>query len=288
MKKKFLLFFNVILFFIAFFLWQVFIGQTQTHFNFLEVNFFDIGRGDAILIELPLNIQILIDGGPSLEIIEKLNKALPFYDRTIEIVILTHPHSDHLNGLFGVFETFRVEKVFLPEIRINNNKEKKLYLTFLDFLQEKKQEIIFVEEGQKISYKGSEFLIFWPIKGLENKEINDFSIVAKFSYGEIDFLFTGDASKKVESQLLINGFDLESEVLKVAHHGSKSASSKNFIERVSSEIAIISVGKNPYGHPNEEVLRLLLNYGIKILRTDRDGDIKIISDGERYETITEH
>jgi competence protein ComEC len=102
-------------------------------------------------------------------------------------------------------------------------------------------------------------------------------------FGNSSFLFTGDIYKDVEESLVLTPFNLNSEILKVAHHGSKTSSSQKFLEKVLPEIAIISVGENKYGHPNKEVLEILENYGIRVLRTDREGDIKIISDGKKYE-----
>lgn len=282
----------VILFFFAFFIWQVVFANISSQTSLLEVDFFDVGEGDSVLLSLPSlqskfgeRIQLLIDGGPSGEIVEKVAKEMPFFDRKIEILILTHPDKDHITGLFEILRTFKIDKVLLPKIE-GPKQEKDLYLSFLILLQEKNIEPIFTKRGHRISFPdGTHFLIFWPEEDFISKNTNDFSIVTKFSFGKVDFLFTGDLPKNIEYKLLTQDFNLESEILKVAHHGSKNSTSEYFLEKISPEIAVICVGENSYGHPAREVLELLSKYDIKVLRTDFDGDIKIISDGKGYQII---
>jgi len=264
--------------------------------SFLEVNFFDVGEGDSEMIELPENIQILIDGGPSKAIVEKIAKEMPFFDREIEMVILTHPDKDHITGLFEVIKSFKVGKVLMPEMK-GGLEEKDLYLNFQEVVKEEGSEVIFAKEGQKISFgDNSQIIILWPSENFQSSETNDFSVVTKLIFGNIDFLFTGDTPKKIEYQLLAKnpalsqteGFDLQSEILKVAHHGSKYSSDEYFLKEVSPEIAVISVGDNTYGHPAPEVLDNFKKYGIMIYRTDESGDIKIISNGKNYQILTNH
>jgi competence protein ComEC len=245
----------------------------------LEVNFFDVGQGDAIFIEGPQRHQILIDGGSSSIILEKLAKEMPFWDRTIDLVVLTHPEKDHLAGLIEVLKRYKVENILWTGI-IRDTPE---FKEWEKLIENEGAEIFIAKSGQKIACEFS-LDVLYPFENLEGQELkdsNNTSIVAKLIFGENSFLFTGDAYKSVERELLAKEIDIDSDILKVAHHGSKTSSSEEFIAEVSPETAVISVGKNnTYGHPHQEVLDTLKKYGIKILRTDLEGDIKIFSDGE--------
>lgn len=245
----------------------------------LEVTFFDVGQGDAIFIEAPGRQQFLIDGGPSSIILEKLGQEMPFWDRSIDWIILTHPEKDHLAGLLEVLKSYKVENILWTGV-VRNTSEYKEWQKLIK------------EEGAKIFIAGSVSRtvldvsrtvldVLYPFESLEWEEMkdsNDSSIIARLVFGKTSFLFTGDATQSVEKQLSRLAGQLDSDVLKVGHHGSKTSTSKEFVEAVSPEIAVISVGKNnTYGHPRQETLDNLA--GIKIFRTDLDGDIKIISDG---------
>jgi len=250
----------------------------------LEVNFFDVGQGDAIFIETPSQHQILIDGGPSPLILEKLVESLPFWDRTIDLIVLTHPESDHLVGLIEVLKRYKVENILWTGI-LRDTAE---YKEWQRLIRDETAEIFIAKAGQKIILSKSDINSFidvlYPFENLEGQEFknsNNTSIVAKLIFGENSFLFTGDAYKSVEKKLIDKEINLASDVLKVGHHGSKTSNSEEFIEKVSPEIAVISVSKdNPYHHPHQETLDTLEKYGIKILRTDKNGDIKIICDSQ--------
>ncbi len=251
--------------------------------GFLEVNFFDVGQGDAIFIVSPQRHQILIDGGPSSIILEKLASEMPFWDRTIDLIILTHPERDHISGLIAVLKRYKVENILWTGV-IRDTAE---YQEWLKLIKAKRPKIFLAKTGQKIKATGIAVTILYPFENLEGKVLkdsNNTSIVSKLTFGENSFLFTGDIYKNGEG-LLLNQVkqSLDSEVLKVSHHGSKTSSGEEFIAEVSPEIAVISVGKdNKYGHPHREVLDTLTKYGIRVLRTDENGDIKIISDGKNY------
>lgn len=256
----------------------------------LEVNFFDVGQGDAIFIETPSRHQILIDGGPSSVILEKLAESLPFWDRTIDLIILTHPEHDHLAGLIEVLKRYKVENILWTGV-IRDTAEYKEWQRLIRDKQEKEgAQIKIAQSGQLINFgnQSNRYMeVLYPFENLEGQEFknsNNTSIVAKLIFGENSFLFTGDAYKSVEKKLVDKKTDLASDVLKVGHHGSKTSNSEAFIKHISPEIAVISAGKdNPYHHPHQETLDTLEKYGIKILRTDKNGDIKIISNGESYE-----
>jgi len=250
----------------------------------LEVTFFDVGQGEAIFIETPSRHQILIDGGPSSLILEKLSESLPFWDRTIDLIVLTHPEHDHLAGLIEVLKRYKVENILWTGV-LRDTAE---YKEWQRLIRDETAEIFIAEAGQKIILSKSDFDSFidilYPFENLEGQEFkdsNNTSIVAKLIFGENSFLFTGDAYKSVEKKLADKETDLASDVLKVGHHGSKTSTSEEFIKQVSPEIAVISAGKdNPYQHPHQETLDTLEKYGIKILRTDKNGDIQISCDSQ--------
>jgi len=248
--------------------------------RFLEVNFFDVGEGDAIFIETPKRHQILIDGGPSSVILQKLAKEMPFYDRTIDLVILTHPEKDHLFGLNEVLKRYKIENILWT----GAVREIVEYQEWKRLIEQEKAQIFIGQVGKKIISPGVILAILHPLENLKDREIkdnNDTSIVLKLVFNQNSFILTGDISQKIEEELIIReNASLKSDVLKIAHHGSKYSNSENFLKNVSPKLAIIQVGKNFYGHPSEEVFKRLEKFGIKTLRTDKEGDIKIISDGK--------
>ncbi|MCD6550616.1 MBL fold metallo-hydrolase [bacterium] len=250
--------------------------------QYLEVSFFDVGQGDSIFIETPLGHQILIDGGPDSTVLEKLANEMPFWDKEIDLVILTHPEHDHISGLIDVLESFEVKNILWTGVKRNNYE----YNEWKKRVREENSNVVIAQSDQCIR-SGDVFLfVLWPDENLENKEvknINNSSIVMRLVFGRVSFLFEGDAFKSVEKKLIEKNKELKSNVLKVAHHGSKTSTGEEFLKEVFPEVAVIEVGKNNrYGHPHQEILDELEKYGIKILRTDRDGDIKIISDGLNY------
>jgi competence protein ComEC len=248
--------------------------------KFLAVDFFSVGQGDSEFVITPGGGQILVDGGPDSSVLEKLGKAMPFWDRTIDLVILSHPEKDHLAGLIEVLKRYKVENILWSGI-VRDTAE---YQEWVGGIKKEGAKIVIAQAGEKIKIGKLEIDVLNPSESLEGQELkdsNDSSVVVKLIYGQNSFLFTGDISEKVEQSLAQNLSEIDSDVLKVAHHGSKCSSSDGFIKDVSPQIAVIEVGKdNSYGHPTQEVLDRLLNYGINILRTDQNGDIKIISDSK--------
>lgn len=248
----------------------------------LEVSFFDVGQGDAVLIETPQGYQILIDGGPSSVILEKLEEEMPFWDRTIDLIVLTHPEYDHMAGLIEVLKSYKVDAVLWTGVK----RETAEYNQWLALLEKERAIITIARAGQRII--GPEIIveILHPFENLEGEQIkdsNNTSIIARLIWGETSFLFTGDAYKSVENKLAEREVYLDSDVLKIGHHGSKTSTSEEFIKKVSPELAVIQCGRdNSYGHPHQETLAVLEEFDIKILRTDQDGNVKIISDGVDY------
>ncbi len=249
--------------------------------QFLKIVFFDIGQGDAIFIETPRKTQILIDGGPSGKIVEKLGQELPFSDRSIDMIIATHPDKDHISGLVEVLKSYQVDLVGTTGIKGISGE----FNEFTVEIENNGSVEVILKKSQRIIIGKLAIEVFAPLEDFEGREVKDTnisSLVLKAVYGNNSFLLTGDAPQSVEKKLVSE--NISAQVLKVGHHGSNSSSNDAFLEKVSPEIAIIQVGKNnPYGHPTEEVLGKLEKYGIMVLRTDQLGDISFLADGQ--ETI---
>ncbi len=248
--------------------------------NKLTVDFLDVGQGDAIFVETPQHHQVLIDGGPDSTILSKLQQLMPAEDKTIDIVVLSHPEKDHFFGLLDVLQRYKADYILWTGVK-RDTPEYEQWQEVL--LAQKKQgaKIITVQAGRQIKMGNVYFNIFSPadnLQGKEYKDSNDTSIVAKLVLGASDFLFTGDISAKAEKAL--NPRDLSADVLKISHHGSKYSSSELFLQAAAPEIAVVSAGKdNSYGHPAPETLQRLNKFGIQVLRTDLYGDIKMLSAG---------
>jgi competence protein ComEC len=242
----------------------------------LEVVFFDVGQGDSIFIETKDGFQVLIDGGPGLAVLEKLGQETPFYDRTIDLVILTHPDRDHLFGLLEALKRYQVKNILWNGV-VKDTAEWKEWNRLV---QEEGAKILIAEAGQKIDISQDIYIeILYPfesLEGLEVKDSNDTSIVAQLVFKDNSFLFTGDISRKIEKKLVDEYQEFSSLILKIAHHGSKTSTSLEFLEMVSPETAVISVGDNQWGHPHPEVLSILEQFGIQVLTTQDYGDVKFI------------
>ena len=245
----------------------------------LKVTFFDVGQGDAIFIETPQGHQILLDGGPARHLVaEKMGKTLPFWDKSLDLVILTHPDADHITGLVRVLEQYEVKNVLWTGVVADTN----IFASWKSALDEEGARVVLARAGQKLVWSrdpANAFMeIFHPsassIAGV--KATNDTSIISKLVFGSHSLLFTGDITKAVEQKLVSQGINLRADVLKVPHHGSKYSSSEAFLAAVSPNTAVIQVGvKNSYGHPTKEALSRLQSTGSQIFRTDKNGLIKI-------------
>jgi len=279
MKKSFVVLF--ILSFLNIIAFSFFTFLSSAH---LEVSFFDVGQGDSIFIQTPQKHQILIDGGPDYtKVIDSLSSEMPFNDKEIDLVILSHPESDHMTGLLSVLENYKVDNILWTGIERDGEK----FESWKRMISDERAKIYYAKKGDIISMGDVEMKIIYPAELLKDKEVkdsNDTSIVGKLSYGNNSFLFTGDISSKKEKLLLESDIDVD--VLKVPHHGSKYSTSEGFLDKATPLISVIQVGKNSYGHPTEEVLTRLSNSGIKVLRNDTNGKIKIVSDGINYKIIT--
>jgi competence protein ComEC len=246
----------------------------------LRVTFLDVGQGDAIFIESPNGNQMLIDSGPDKNILNALGRVMPFYDRSIDFVISTHPDQDHIGGLPEVFKNYSVLEYFTNGM-----------ISETGTFKEVEQEIIdnnidtgILREGEIIDFGDGVLLkILYPNLPPEGKNTNEYSIVAKLFYGDSSFILTGDAPTDVLNFLVnTDGINLKSDVLKVAHHGSKNSLSPEFLSAVSPEYSIISASRdNSFGHPHKEIVDALNDIKTNILGTFNDGDIIFSTDGER-------
>lgn len=266
---------------INFLTWTIVWRATPT--GDLEVAFLDVGQGDSILITAPNGNQLLIDGGPDRQVLRSLGSVMPFFDRTIDLVIASHPDMDHIGGLPEVFENYEVLGFIEPNFQADTNAYAKLQV----LVREEESTHFFAKAGTKIKLSPSVVLevleakpATWGPRG-GKPDANYSSIVVKLTYASTSFLFMGDAPVKLERELLAKyPAKLPANVLKISHHGAKSSNSLTFLRAVKPQISIISVGaKNRYKHPSPETLAWLEQVRTKVLMTKDLGTIKLKSDG---------
>jgi len=290
----------------------------------LHLVFCNVGQGDAAYIRFPDGRDLLIDGGPNNQVLQCLGKHQPFWDRKIDIVVLSHPQADHLNGLLTVLERYQIGYFVRSDIENDTEGFRKLK----NLLAQKKIAEKLVTTGESISIGTVKLAVLWPsaeqlallrpgpvsqgqafsdsnILGVgSSANVNDASVVIRLRYGSFDALFPGDADNHINQGFIGSPLaDDKLEVLKVPHHGSKTGMSQEFLNWLypqaqqrncssnnltiqqngnSCSLAVISVGKNSYGHPAPETLAGLKDKDIKILRADELGDIEVVSDGQSY------
>lgn len=242
--------------------------------GYLDVYFFDVGQGDAIFVETADGKQILIDGGPNNSVVQKLGAVMGFNDRSIDILMITHTDNDHITGLVEVLERYDIGLIMRSNILCDTS----LCLAMEEKIENEEAGVWIVDAGDMIDLGYGAYLeVLYPFDNepYDGKPNNN-SIVTKIGTGRDSLLLTGDIEKKIENILLYSGIDISARYLKIAHHGSKISTTEEFLNFVSPSFAFIEVGKNSYGHPNQEVLQRLENRGVTYYRTDRDGDIHLI------------
>lgn len=250
--------------------------------NIIEVHFIDVGQGDSILIETK-DGNMLIDAGENNQGVTVLSYLEDQKIEKLDFLIGTHPHSDHIGGLDTVIKSLPVDKVIMPDV-IHTTKT---FEDVLDALEEKNLKITKAVVGDQYNLGPASFQIVSP-NSSSYDELNNYSVGIKLSYGDNSFLFTGDAEKLSEDEMLKNGIDLSCDVLKLGHHGSAYSSSSDFLDAVNPAYAIISVGAdNQYGHPHEETLQAMKDRNIKVYRTDQQGTIVFTSDGKTISVKTD-
>jgi len=254
--------------------------------NNLEIVFLDVGQGDAILVKTPKDKNILIDGGPDRNIIYKLSSYIPQNKRTIDLMILTHPDIDHLTGLNEVFERYEVKNIIYNGVEDDDP----VYEEWQSLKENKKIPFLIIKERERLNIENNLYFdFFWPKEDLTGKDFdndNFYSLMMKMNFGSNSVLFTGDTEKEVEDILIKDNVNLKSDILKVSHHGSKNATTLDFLEKIKPIYAVISVGKdNSFGHPSFRVINNLERMGITTLRTDEIGDIIFISNGQSIKLL---
>jgi len=251
----------------------------------LKVSYIDVGQADSILIQTD-NYNMLIDAGNNADGSKLVNYLKSLGITEFKYVIGTHPHEDHIGGLDDIINAFKIDSIFLPDAYTTTA----TFESVLDAIEQNNLEITIPQIGDKYQLGQANFEIIYS--GSEEEDLNDSSIVLKLTYNNNSFLFTGDATSRVEEIILNQKKDIQVDVLKVGHHGSKYSSSNSFLKKVNPKYAIISVGKdNNYDHPNITTVNKLKKLGITIYRTDELGTIVATSDGEKitfenYQTDT--
>lgn len=282
-KKTFYFIFLSGLFLVGIFFYQ----NTKFNDGKLHVVFCDVGEGDAIYIRTPERKDILIDGGPNDSVLTCLSNHMPFYDRELELVVLSHPHADHLVGLISVLKRYKVDLFATQETRGSGD----LYNQFLKELTDRGIKPVFLSENKRfVLENGVTLLTEWPPKDfsqvLTNSTTdyfnqNESSLIELLKFGNFSTLLTGDAGLDAEES--VAGLIGDLSVLKVSHHGSKTGTNQQFLEEIKPELAVISVGKNNrYNLPYKKTIEALNNLKIKTLRTDLNGEIEIVSDGKSW------
>ena len=249
----------------------------------LHIVFCDVGQGDAAYVRFPDGQDMVVDGGPNDNVLGCLGKYMPFWDRHIDLVMLSHPQKDHLQGLISVLERFNVGYFVRSDVEATTEGYAKLMAT----VTAKKIPVKYMSRGEKINLGTSSLTFLWPstdvLGASTTGDVNDYSLVFALRYGTFDALFTGDADQQVERYYVGDSLsDGQVELLKVPHHGSKTGMSQTFLDWLKPRLAVISVGKNSYGHPSQETIRLLRQKDSKILRTDQEGDVEVITDGKNW------
>ncbi len=267
------------LFIANFFIWGAVLSEERG--SMLTVAFLDVGQGDAIFIEAPNGNQILLDGGPNKKVLSELSNLMPFYDRSIDMVIASHPDKDHIGGLPEILSKFSVDNVMESGVSSNTA----VYREFEKIIKNKNITKILARRGMKVwldKKKNIYLEILFPDRDTTGWDTNEASIVARLVYGSSSFVLTGDSPQNIERYLVfLDSGKLKSSVLKLGHHGSRTSTSELFLGSVYPQYAVISAGgNNRYGHPHKEVMDLIKKLEIPFLETSKEGTIIFKTDGE--------
>lgn len=247
---------------------------------YLAVHFLDVGQGDAIFVETPDRVQVLIDGGPDGSVIRELGEVMSPFDKTIDLVVATHNDKDHIGGLLDVLARYQVSAI----MRTNNQHDTSVAEQFSAGVSEENAVMIAPLAGQRYIIGASTTLtVFSPVGDVQNHESNASSLVVKVAYGDTAFFLTGDAPIGIEEYLtMAYPAELQSDVLKLGHHGSRTSTSAGFLASVLPTYAVVSAGgDNSYGHPHAEVLENVAAVESTLLSTADRGRVTFYSDGER-------
>lgn len=249
----------------------------------LQVHFIDVGQGDAILVQTPSGQNMLIDAGENNQGQVVADYLVSQGVKSLDVVVGTHPHSDHIGGLDTVIYRFPVGSIYMPKA----TQTTQTFRDVLDAVKRQDLQISTARAGTVLPLDGVSCRIIAPLED-SYEDLNNYSAVIKLEYGSQSFLFTGDAGTDSEAQMLDSGVDLKSTVLKVGHHGSNSSSASTFLSSVAPQYAVIMVGAdNNYGHPHAQTLSRLNKVGAVLYRTDQNGTIVFSTDGIDMQISTE-
>lgn len=248
----------------------------------MKVHFINVGQGDATYIKMPGGEDILIDGGRQ----GQGDKIIAYLKKQkvddIEIMIATHPDADHIGALDEVLKAYKVESVYAPKVSHTTD----AYKNFLKAVKAEKLTIKTAKAGVKLPLKTGTAKFVGPVRDYGKTDLNNWSAVLHITYNKNKFLFTGDAEKTAETDMVKAKQTLQADVLKIGHHGAKTSSNKNFLDVVKPKYGVISVGKNSYGHPSTEVINRFKPYKTSIYRTDQKGNIIFTSTGTKITVAT--
>ncbi|HEY0907831.1 MAG TPA: MBL fold metallo-hydrolase [Candidatus Paceibacterota bacterium] len=247
----------------------------------LHVYFLDVGQGDAIYIRTPNGRDMLIDSGPNRAVVQRLSEVMPWYDKSIDVALETHPDADHIGGFPQILERYKIGVFVEPGVESANAVDDEIR----SLRAEKAVAGEIARRGIRIDFgDGAHFDILYPDTDPSKMETNDASIIGRLVYGSTSVMLTGDAPKSVENRLhMLDGERLASTILKAGHHGSKGSSGESFVRAVGPLFGVISAGrKNRYGHPHKEVMDILAAGRVEVSRTDMEGTIGFVSDGKAF------
>ena len=262
-----------------FFVWQAVYQQTPN--KNMTVAFLNVGQGDSIYIETPSHRQVIVDGGPNASLLSEIGKLMPWYDRTIDVLMISSPDIDHYGGFIDLLQRYDVGLVIEP----GTSGGSASYKTLESLIAKKKIKKIIARRGQSIDFgDGVHFDVFFPDRDVAKLATNDSSIIGQLVYGSTTVMFTGDAPKNTEDYVaLLDSGRAKSDILKAGHHGSRTSASLDFISAVAPTYAVISAGlNNSYGHPHKETLDLFKKFKIETLITFNLGTIIFKSDGKGW------
>ena len=255
------------------------LSLTEAACECLKISILDVGQGDSILIESPAGHQALIDGGVDSAVLRRLGEELSFFDRTLDLVVSTHPDADHVGGLVSVLKRYQVASILQTE----NGKDTPVVKAYTAAANAEGVTITEADAGQVITLGDSVKLrVLSPTGDESNWESNAASIVIHVEYGSTSVMLTGDAPQEIENYLVATYPQyLKSDILKLGHHGSKTSSSEEFITAVAPTYAVVSAAVgNRYGHPHQEVMQRVFTHNIQTSHTGTDGTVTFYSDGK--------
>lgn len=244
--------------------------------NELKVHFIDVGQGDSILVQFK-DKNLLIDAGPRSSSNDLLKYLKGINLTKLDYVVATHPHEDHIGGMPEIIKNFEIGEFYAPKKQAST----KIFQTMVEDLKKKNHKINVAKAGVSLDMDSDISVKMIAPNSSDYENVNNYSAVIKVTYKDTSFLFTGDAEKLSEKEILQKKYDIKADVLKLGHHGSSTSSSKEFLDKVNPKIAVASLGKNnDYGHPHKEIIKAMKDRKISFYRTDELGTIVLKSDGK--------